>query len=367
MSSRTHNPFWGGWKCRNSSRKAPSFLNSGSTIVELGCGISGLLALALGPSIHHYVATDQDYVYRLMRLNIRENAATALQMSQAAAITASATSSISTPHSKSGDKNRTGKKQKNHKRTTTKNKIHEENDDDDGYYENNSGQDYTNKKLNVTFTPLDWELDDPKTLKSAPSISRARSHSIKNEKNNNKNRSKNNEHGENDPAGDPSSVDPNADPGFDFLVSCDCIYNEALIPPFVKTAVEICRLRPTISSCPVNVDDVKRDSEEETEENEDYDDENGNDNKKDEYDTQPVSGQRQHQRHPTICLVAQQQRSPDVFEAWLRESLQYFRVWRLGDDVLSDCSPGGDGDRPLAAAGLGTGSGFVVHCLVLKE
>lgn len=317
------------------------------------------------------MATDQDYVYRLMRLNIRENEGTALQMSQMAAVTASATSPISTPNSKSGGKNRTGKKQKNHKRITTKNKAREENDDEDDYYENNSGQDYTNKKLNVTFTPLDWELDDPKALKSAPSTSRARSHPIKKEKNNNKNRSKNNEHGENDSAGDLSSMEPNADQGFDFLVSCDCIYNEALIPPFVKTAVEICRLRPTTSSRPADIDDVKRDSEEETEENEDYDDENDNDNMKDEYDTQPVSGQRHDRRHPTICLVAQQQRSPDVFEAWLRESLRYFRVWRLGDDVLSDCSPGGGGDSPLAAAaaaaGLGTGSGFVVHCLVLKK
>jgi hypothetical protein len=58
-------------------------------------------------------------------------------------------------------------------------------------------------------------------------------------------------------------------------------------------------------------------------------------------------------RQPTICIIAQQQRSPDVFDAWLRETLREFRVWRLSDDVLGD--------------GLKGGSGYLVHLLLARE
>ena len=94
------------------------------------------------------------------------------------------------------------------------------------------------------------------------------------------------------------------DPGFDMLVSCDCIYNESLTKPFLSTCAEICRLR-------------------------------SNNNR------------------PTICLIAQRLRSPDVFETWLREALHDFgfRVYRIKDCVLPDS--------------LRDGSGSVVHLMVL--
>lgn len=134
---------------------------------------------------------------------------------------------------------------------------------------------------NITFTTLDWELDQPGLLKGCIE---SQQHDAARE-----------------------------DPGFDLLISCDCIYNEALVPPFVRTCAELCRLRPVY----------------------------------DEYisDDSP-------ENQPTICVVAQQQRSPDVFETWLRETLRYFRVWRLSDDILGD--------------GLKGGTGYLVHLLLVK-
>ena len=119
---------------------------------------------------------------------------------------------------------------------------------------------------NIVFSPLDWEVDDPSSLRDC--------------------------------------VDPGSqDKGFDLLLSCDCIFNEALIAPFVRTCADICRLRPRSS--------------------------------------------------PTVCVIAQQLRSPDVLEAWLRETLNEFRVWRLSDEALSE--------------DLKLGSGYVVHLLMLRE
>jgi hypothetical protein len=102
------------------------------------------------------------------------------------------------------------------------------------------------------------------------------------------------------------------DKGFDLLLSCDCIYNEALVAPFVRTCADFCRLRPV----------------------------------------QTTAGRRAS-RAPTICIIAQQQRSPDVFEAWLQETLRVFRVWRLSDEALGE--------------GLRSGTGYVVHLLLLRN
>lgn len=134
---------------------------------------------------------------------------------------------------------------------------------------------------NITFTTLDWELDQPSLLKDCI---------------------------------DPNSrqgMDPE-DKGFDLLLSCDCIYNEALVSPFVRTCAEICRLRPV------------------------YDP-----------DTDEPA------RRPTVCIVAQKQRTPDVFETWLRETLREFRVWRISDEVLGD--------------GLKGGSGYLVHLILARD
>ncbi|CAI7566117.1 unnamed protein product [Penicillium glandicola] len=138
---------------------------------------------------------------------------------------------------------------------------------------------------NISFTTLDWETDQAASLKECMDVDEA--------------------HGQ--------DGEEEEDKGFDLLLSCDCIYNEALVAPFVRTCAEICRLRPA-------------------------------------YGAGSEEGAR---RKPTVCIIAQQQRSPDVFETWLRETMQEFRVWRLSDDVLGE--------------GLRSGSGYLVHLLLAKD
>lgn len=216
---------------------AASILSRAAAVVELGCGISGLVALALAPSIKHFVATDQEYVRKLFRQNIEENT-----------------------QNQNQNQNQQSKRR-------TKSRME------------SSGSD------NITFTPLDWEVDNPATLKQTAV------------------------------PGGITSDSADSDPGFDVLISCDCIYNEALVPAFVRTCADICRLRPAYHP-----------------------------------DTRITPGDRASR--PTVCIVAQQQRSPDVFEAWLRESLRVFDAWRLSDEVLGE--------------GLRDGTGYVVHALVLR-
>lgn len=90
------------------------------------------------------------------------------------------------------------------------------------------------------------------------------------------------------------------------VLTCDCIYNESLIAPLVRTCKDLCQLG----------------------------------------DADPIG-------KPTICVVAQQLRSPDVFEAWLTTFTECFRVWRVPDTLLSE--------------GLKENSGFVIHIGVLHS
>ncbi|KAG7103951.1 ABC transporter aclQ like protein [Verticillium longisporum] len=96
---------------------------------------------------------------------------------------------------------------------------------------------------------------------------------------------------------------------FDLVVACDCIYNDALVEPLVQTSVDACLLR-----------------------------------RRDEGATA---------REPTLCIVAQQLRSPEVFEAWLKAFHRRFRVWRVPDQVVGE--------------GLAVGSGFAVHVGILRD
>ncbi|RHZ56209.1 S-adenosylmethionine-dependent methyltransferase [Aspergillus thermomutatus] len=235
ISAAQSNPLW-----------KHSLLTSSSTVVELGCGISGLIALALGRSIRHYVATDQEYVHRLLRENLEANTS------------AAAANTPKTQPKPKGKKRAAGGQQKPPRKQ-------------DG-------------PSNITFAALDWELDVPASLRDSIGLQ-----------------------------GDDDHDDDGADDkGFDLLLSCDCIYNEALVAPFVRTCADFCRLRPV-----------------------------------------HTTAGRRAGRPPTICIIAQQQRSPDVFEAWLQETLSVFRVWRLSDEALGE--------------GLRSGTGYVVHLLLLRE
>jgi hypothetical protein len=89
----------------------------------------------------------------------------------------------------------------------------------------------------------------------------------------------------------------------DVIVACDCIYNEALIEPLNSTCASICRL---------NTDAEK----------------------------------------PTLCVVAQQLRSPDVFEAWIKSFHQKFHTWQVPDRYLNE--------------DLRENSGFVVHIGIVR-
>lgn len=89
----------------------------------------------------------------------------------------------------------------------------------------------------------------------------------------------------------------------DLVIACDCIYNEALIEPLNTTCAAICKL-------------------------------NGDAEK------------------PTLCVVAQQLRSPDVFEAWLKSFHRLFHTWQVPDRYLIE--------------GLRENSGFVVHIGVAR-
>lgn len=107
----------------------------------------------------------------------------------------------------------------------------------------------------------------------------------------------------------------------DVVVACDCIYNDALIPPLVQTSVEACRLKLGSSSVE---------------------------------DDEAVGEGNASMRVPCVSIVAQQLRDPEIFEAWLRKFMaKGFRVWRVPDEELPE--------------GLRESSGFVVHMGILRE
>ncbi|KAL6808018.1 hypothetical protein GGI42DRAFT_319486 [Trichoderma sp. SZMC 28013] len=105
----------------------------------------------------------------------------------------------------------------------------------------------------------------------------------------------------------PSLTNSPSVSSFDAIIACDCVFNYALIQPFIQTCVDICKLRQT----------------------------DGN------------------QALPSLCIVAQQLRNDDVFNSWLVAFKEHFRVWRM---------PGG-----MMPAELRPEAGFVVHIGILKD
>ncbi|KAJ9635968.1 Ribosomal protein lysine methyltransferase [Coniosporium tulheliwenetii] len=195
-----------------------------SIVLELGCGVSGIVALALAPKVERYIATDQDYVLKLLRQNLAEN-------------------SPSTTSSTRGSNKRS--KSKNHHEPSSS----------------------TPTAANIDALALDWEEDD---LDSLPALLRQSFQSAQHEQRD-----------------------------VDAVIACDCIYNDALIQPFVNTCAELCALRAN--------SDSQSDSE------------NGDGSAR-----------------PTVCVVAQQVRSAEVFEAWLEAFVGRFRVWRVPDELLTE-------------------------------
>ncbi|KAM0250004.1 hypothetical protein ACHAQJ_008810 [Trichoderma viride] len=97
---------------------------------------------------------------------------------------------------------------------------------------------------------------------------------------------------------------------FDALIACDCVFNYALIQPFVQTCVDICKLRLS-------------------------------------------ENLSESDKHPCLCIVAQQLRNDDVFNSWLVAFKEHFRVWRMPGEMMP--------------AALRPEAGFVVHIGILKD
>lgn len=97
----------------------------------------------------------------------------------------------------------------------------------------------------------------------------------------------------------------------DVLIAADCIFNPAIIQPFVSTLASL---------------------------------------------SHPEEGQVR----PILTIIAQQLRSPDVFTEWLEATLQKFRVWRISDKALAVV---GDYEEN----GLRLEQGYVVHICISRE
>ena len=231
-------------------------LTPSTTILELGCGISGIMGLSISPFAKSYILTDQPYVQKLLSVNLSSN-------------TRSTSTTSSLPSKRAPRQNRNANKNP-HLNSTPK----------------QPSQD------TLKFVPLDWETDSITNLFSS----------------------------------NPSSTNnQNEPPGFDIVLALDCIYNDTLIPPLVSTLFDACSLRPSLPSSLSSSPHQSFPSPNQSSSNE---------------------------PPPTLCIIAQQLRSPEVFGAWLRRFMERFRVWRVPDEVLSE--------------GLREGSGFVVHFGVLR-
>lgn len=186
-----------------------------SHVLELGCGVSGIISLTVAPRVQQYIATDQEYVLKHLRQNIAHN---------------------SDQHPTPGKSRR--------KKAESKPYL----------------------SSNIVVRALDWETDDLTNLYHDIGLH-------------------------------------NEEENIDLIISCDCIYNEALVDPLVNACKDICSLAPASK--------------------------------------------------PTVCIVAQQLRSPDVFEAWLLAFQRQFRVWRIPDEFLTD--------------DLKEDSGFIIYIGILRS
>ena len=196
-----------------------SALDQHSTVLELGCGISGIVAVSLAPRIGKYIATDQGYVFKWLKPNITNNSAII---------------------------SKNVKKRGKTPATTACGPM----------------------GSNIKIIALDWETSSVSELPTLVGM-------------------------------EPGQI-------FDAVVACDCVYNETLIEPLVRTCAETCQLANASST-----------------------------------------------GKPTVCIIAQQLRSDTVFEAWLIAFHKVFRVWRVPDKLLNK--------------GLREGSSFVVHIGIFRE
>ena len=220
-------PLFAQWMCSDSNALfRSSVLDKSSIVLELGSGIAGILAITLACRVGKYIATDQEYVFKLLKANIKDN----------------------------------NPVEKHSGCSVAKN---------DGKIPADNASVCASGKIEVI--ALDWESSLVSCLPTMMGTNSA----------------------------DVSQV-------ISAVIACDCIYNEALITPFVRTCADICELAAADLA-----------------------------------------------EKPTLCIVAQQLRSDIVFETWLKAFHELFKVWRIPDDLLID--------------GLKESSGFAVHVGILRK
>ncbi|KAL2259186.1 hypothetical protein VTK26DRAFT_7230 [Humicola hyalothermophila] len=240
-------------------------LSQRSLVLELGCGISALAGLLLAPRIARYVLTDQPYVAKLVEQNIAENQHRSQALlaheqknhsagRRSGSGTRAAAAKTTRPASKRGSPSPASPATRREAAAAAPGNV-----------------------ARLHFTPLDWETDRVT----------------------------------------PALAGPGEAGSFDAVLACDCIYNEALIEPFVSTCVDVCRLRAADAF------------------------------------TSSSSSPSSSPNSPCVCVIAQQLRDPLVFEAWLNRFSESFHTWRVPDELLHE--------------GLRSNSGFVVHVGVLKD
>jgi hypothetical protein len=66
-------PLFAEWIAAPNFLHGIGYLSSATTVLELGAGVSGIVASVVGPLVKRYIATDQDYVIRILKQNIAEN------------------------------------------------------------------------------------------------------------------------------------------------------------------------------------------------------------------------------------------------------------------------------------------------------
>ncbi|KAL1598838.1 Ribosomal protein lysine methyltransferase [Paraconiothyrium brasiliense] len=66
-------PLFAEWIASPNFLSKHGFLGPDTVAIELGAGVSGIVALTLAPKVKKYIATDQGYVIRLLKHNIAEN------------------------------------------------------------------------------------------------------------------------------------------------------------------------------------------------------------------------------------------------------------------------------------------------------
>ncbi|KAK3292227.1 uncharacterized protein B0H64DRAFT_224612 [Chaetomium fimeti] len=273
-----HNPLW-----------THDLLTPSSRILELGCGISGLVALLLGPRVARYVLTDQPYVAKLVEQNVAANWRAAAAAASSQQSTSQQSTSPSFPPSASGSGTTSGSKTARRSRPTSKShRASPPHTSRRGSPAGTAGNISRAREAGVLFRPLDWETDAVTAALAGAAAA---------------------ETGEREGEGARRG-------GFEVVVACDCIYNEALVEPFVATCVDLCKLRR------VGAEEAAAEGGPEGEE-------------------------------ACVCVVGQQLRDPLVFEAWAVRFARSFHTWRVPDEMLVE--------------GLRANTGFVVHVGVLRD